>query len=625
LELRCTMRHVTPRFGLAALLLGLFLAATAEERKPDLARDNASSEARLLADIKFLSSDECEGRGVLTEGINKAADHIANEFKKAGLKPGGVEGTYFQPFEIRGNQPKLNEGNEVVVKGPNGESLQLQLGKDFAVVAMGGSGTVEAPVVFVGYGLTADKYNDYADVDVKGKVVVILRKAPGHDQKEEGEPRFTDRERQRLGILRTKAATAKEKGAVGILFVNDNVEAAQTQDRLLPFAYSARDASLNGVPSVHVHRTLINQMLAGTGTDLNTVEKGIDESYKPKSMELKGWTCKIVTKIETQPIKVKNVIGIVEGSGPLAEEAIVIGAHYDHLGYGEPGSLAFGSRDIHHGADDNGSGSTSVIELARRFGAKKDYKGRKLIFMTYSGEERGLLGSVHYCRHPLYPLEKTAAMVNLDMVGRLREKKLQLMGISTAEVFEKIVNEANEKVQLKIDAPKQAGSLFGASDHYSFFQKNIPVLFLFTGMHPQYHTPKDTWDTINVEGMRECCDLAEGIIDRLAVLEEKPKFIPQERSSGGGRQRTTGNVPRIGVMFSYGDDKEGALIESVNSGGIADKAGFKANDRIVEIGGQPVKSLEGYMTVMAKQKKGETVEFIVLRDGKRITLKVPLQ
>lgn len=619
------MRHLTPRFGLAALLLGLFLSASADTTgKPGLARDNASSEARILGDLKYITSNECEGRGILTDGIHKAADHIAGEFKKAGLKPGGVDGTYFQPFEVRRNAPHLGEGNLLKLKGPDGQTLELALGKDYNVVAFGGSGTVSAPVVFAGYGVATELYNDFTDIDVEGKVVVILRRVPADPVM--AEPRLKDRER--LSALRTKAEAAKEKKAAAILFVNDNVEAAQSNDRLLAFSYTARDRSLGNVPMAHIRRTVANQLLKAADTDLTAVEKAIDENFKPRSMPLKGWSCEITTKVEAKPVKCKNVIGILDGSGPNAEEAIVIGAHYDHLGYGEVGSLARGSRDIHHGADDNGSGTVSVVELARRYGAKKDYKGRKLIFMTYSAEESGLLGSAHFCREPLYPLEKVAAMVNLDMVGRLREKKLNLMGVSTAEVFEKIVNEANESVKLKIDAPKAPGALFGASDHYSFFQKNIPVLFLFTGMHPQYHTPKDTWDTINVEGIRECCDLAEGIVDRLTVLETRPKFIAQARPQPRQPRAADGrrpNVPRLGFRFAYGDEKEGALLEGVGQGSVAEKAGFKAGDRILELGGKPVKNLEGYMTLIPSYKKGDTIEFVVTRDGKRQTIKVTLE
>jgi Zn-dependent M28 family amino/carboxypeptidase len=614
------MRHLTSRFGLAALLCGVFfLAARADDTSGGNARVKAS-EARILTDIKYLASDECEGRGIRTEGINKAADHIANEFKKAGLKPGGTDG-WFQPFEVFG-RAELETGNTLTVQGPSGEKTDLEVGKDFNVVAFGGNGTASAPLVFVGYGLDTPQQNDYAGVEVAGKIVVVLRGLP--EEAKDATPRFPAKERTRLLTLRAKAEAAQKHQAAGILFVNDNVEAAKNEDRLLSLSTTARDRVIGNLPMAHVRRTVVNKLLEGT--DLAAVEKAIAGTGAAKSMELKGWTGAITTKIKRTGINVKNVIGIMEGAGPLADEAIVIGAHYDHLGRGESGSLAR-SKEIHYGADDNASGSTAVMELARRFAAKKDYKGRKLIFMTFSAEESGLLGSAYYCREPVFPLEKTAAMVNLDMVGRLRDKKLILLGAQTAKEFEKIIEESNVPLKLNITATNSYGRYFAASDHYSFFEKQIPVLFLFTDIHPEYHKPTDTWDTINIEGLRECCDLAEGMLDRLCMLTPRPAFVappPQApRAPREGRRNST--VPRLGFVWNYTDDKEGALLEGVRDNSVAAKAGFKAGDRIMEISGKPVKNLEGYMTLMPAYKKGDTIEFVVLRDGKREKIKVTLE
>ena len=615
------MRHLTSRFGLAALLCGVFFLATRADDTSSGNPRHKASEARILADLKYLAGDECEGRGIRTEGINKAADHIANEFKKAGLKPGGTNG-WFQPFEVFA-RAELEEG-KLALQGPNGEKTDLESSKDFNIVAFGGTGTASAPLVFVGYGLDTPQQNDYAGIDVAGKVVVVLRNLP--EEPKDSTPRFTAQERARLTTLRSKAETAKKHQAAGILFVNDTAEAAKNDDRLLSFGTTQRERSMGNLPMAHVRRAVISKVLqAAQDADLTAVEKTLTEARVSKSTELKGWTCNLTTKVKRTAINVKNVIGIMEGSGPLADEAIVIGAHYDHLGRGEMGSLTR-SKDIHYGADDNASGSTAVIELARRFAAKKDYQGRKLIFMTFSAEESGLLGSIHYCREPVFPLEKTAAMVNLDMVGRLRDKKLILLGAKTAEAFDKIIEEANANLNLKITATNTYGRYFAASDHYSFFEKKIPVMFLFTDVHPEYHTPKDTWDKINIEGLRECCDLAEGLIDRVCVLTPKPAFVAPARENNEPRQpRRESRVPRLGFMFAYDDDKEGALLNGVRDNSVAAKAGFKAGDRIVEIGGKPLKNLDAYMTIMPSFKQGDTIEFVVLRDGKRETIKVKVE
>lgn len=613
------MRTMTSRFGLAALLCGVcFLATWADDTSGGNPRHKAS-EARVLGDLQYLAGDECEGRGIRTEGINKAADYIAKEFKKAGLKPGGTDG-WFQPFEVFA-RAELEEG-KLSVQGTGGEKTDLENSKDYNIVAFGGTGSASAPLVFVGYGLDTPQQNDYAGVDVAGKVVIVIRNLP--EESKDSTPRFSTQERTKLMTLRSKAETAKKHQAAGILFVNDIAEASKNEDRLLSFNTTGRDRAIGNLPMAHVRRAVVNKLLEGT--DLATLEKTMAGTGKPKSMELKGCTCAISTKIKRSAINVKNVIGIMEGSGPLADEAIVIGAHYDHLGRGEPGSLARGSKEIHYGADDNASGSTSVIELARRFGAKKDYVGRKLIFMTFSAEESGLLGSAYYCREPVYPLEKTAAMVNLDMVGRLREKKLILLGAQTAAAFERIIDESNAELKLKINATNSYGRYFAASDHYSFFEKKIPVLFLFTDVHPEYHTPKDKVETINIEGLRECCDLAEGMLDRLCVLTPRPEFVsPAPSAQQPRRGQRDRNVPRLGFRFDYNDDKEGALLSGVGDGSQAAKAGFKGGDRIVEIGGKPVKNLEVYMTLMPTYKKGDTIEFTILRDEKREKIKVTLE
>ena len=272
-------------------------------------------------------------------------------------------------------------------------------------------------------------------------------------------------------------------------------------------------------------------------------------------------------------------------------------------------------------ASGNGSGTTSVMELARHFAAMKGRKGRRLVFMTFSAEERGLLGSRYYCnQQPLFPLKDTVAMVNLDMVGRLPDEtsKLLVEGIGTAKTFDKLVSELGEKHKFQL-VKKQSG--LGPSDHDSFCRKDIPVLFLWTGLHKDYHRPSDTADKINVRGMRRIADMAEDIIARLATEAERPQFV--KVSTPGGPVR--GKGPRLGIQPNYEDDKEGVLIDGVSAGGAAEKAGLKAGDRIVEIGGRTVRNLNGLMVIMAQQERGRAVDITVQRGGKRVPLKLTPQ
>jgi hypothetical protein len=576
--------------------------------------DNEASEARLRRDITFLASDECEGRGPGTKGIDKAADYIASEFKKAGLKPGGPKGSYFQPFTISAGVSKLKGQGKLVLRGPLGQQIELTPGKDFTITGASGPGSLTAPRI---------GYDDYKGVEVAGKIVVLLRRVPRWDN---AEVPFDGQAKDSHAGLITKFANAESRRVAAVLLVNDSSEIPTKGDELLEFeAKALRGVSLS-TPILHVRRAALDPvLLSSLGSGLRELEQDISRDLTPRSAPLQGWSAHVEAPVERPTFAVKNVIGVLEGSGPLANETVVIGAHYDHLGYGGGfGSLAppqDRGQKIHHGADDNGSGSSSVMELARRFAAMKERKGRRLVFMTFSAEERGLLGSQYYCnKEPLFPLKDTVAMVNLDMVGRLSDEtsKLLVEGIGTAKTFDKVVTDLGEKHKFQL-VKKQGG--LGPSDHDSFCRKDIPVLFLWTGLHKDYHRPSDTADKINVPGMRRIADMAEDIIARLATEADRPQFVKVSTPPGPGRVKG----PRLGIRPNYEDDKEGVLIDGVTEGGPADKAGLKAGDRIVEIGGRAVRNLNGLMVLMAQQERGRAVEITVQRGGKRVPLKLTPQ
>ncbi len=588
------------------LVLGLALVALLAVRAG--AAETAKVEARLLEDLKFLASDACEGRGITTKGINLAADYLAQKYKKAGLKPAGVDGTYFQPFSVTSGA-KLAEG-KLTLKGPQGQEIALEMGKHFTVVAFGGSGKVEAPVVFAGYGITASepKYDDYADLDVTGKVVIILRRTP--QQKEEHLNNFPGGTNSQHAALQNKAANAELHKAAAVLFVNDNFTAAESKDQLMDFNYTAQSREPVNVPLIHLRRPLANQMIRSAFlTDLADIEKAIDRDLTPRSMELNGWRCELETKVTRETTSIKNVIGVLEGNGPLAKETVVIGAHYDHLGYGGRGSRDPNNKSIHYGADDNASGTVSLLELARRFGEMPDRKGRRLVFMAFTGEESGLLGSAYYCRKPIFPLDSTVAMVNMDMVGRLRDDKLTIYGTGTAKDFSDLIDNLNKKYEFKIS---KVATGFGPSDHSSFYAKKIPVFHYFTGTHPEYHKPGDTVETVNVPGIRKITDMLEELVLDLSAREQRPEYVEVKGSARPGGPRG----PRLGIMPNYSDENEGLLIDGVTDGLPAAKAGLKAGDRIVEIGGKPVKNVTGYMTVMGSYKRGDKFEVRVIREEK---------
>ncbi len=585
-----------------------------------VAAEDAASEARMRKDIFFLASDECEGRGVTTKGINLAADYIVAEFKKAGLKPAGPDGSYFQPFPITGTS-EPGSPNTLVLTGPLGQRITLKEGQQFAPLAFSQSAQIHgAALVFAGYGVTAKEpnYDDFQGLDMTGKVVVLLRKTPRPDSKEAP---FAGPDTAEYAALDTKMVNAEQHHAAGVILVND-AATARDRDTLIAFQYLARAGGYS-LPAIHLRRSVFDTILqSSVGMPLTNLEQEIDRTLKPHSGPLPGWSVDMQVTIKRSTIPAKNIVGVLEGEGPHAQETVVIGAHYDHLGWGESGSLARPRvHAIHHGADDNGSGTTTLMELARRL-AQVPHRDRRLVFIAFSGEERGLLGSAYYCKHPLFPLANTVAMVNLDMVGRLRpdketgKDKLQVHGIGTAKNFNSLIDDLNDNFNFQL---QKVASGFGPSDHASFYARSIPVLFFFTGDHPDYHRPSDTADKINIPGMHRVADLVEQVMLRLDRAPQRPEFVKVSapRYMGGPRG------PRLGFMPAYGDDDgKGVLIDGVMEGGPAAKAGLKEGDRIVEIGGKPVKNLTGYMVVMGRHKRGETIEIAILRGGKKMTVKV---
>jgi Zn-dependent M28 family amino/carboxypeptidase len=367
------------------------------------------------------------------------------------------------------------------------------------------------------------------------------------------------------------------------------------------------------------------------------IETLIDKDLTPRSFEIKGWKADAEVAVNRDEYKVKNVVGVLDGAGPLADETIVLGAHYDHVGFGNYGSLggAAGRGKIHFGADDNASGTTGLIELARRYGAMKDRQGRRMVFIAFSAEELGLYGSVHYCKAPLYPLEKTAAMINMDMIGRskpvpadwlgvFKQDRLVVYGTGTGDGFNELVDKANAKVEFKLS---RLASGTGPSDHDSFYRKKVPVLFLYTGTHGEYHRPTDVPEKINVPAMKKVADFVQVLADDLTTREARPKY---QETKGGWTDPTDPRAvptrpkgPTLGIRpGNYEAEDGGLLVDGVTPGGPAEKGGIKDGDVIVEIGGKPVKNIGGYMSAMSAQKAGTPTEVVVMRKGQKVTLKV---
>jgi hypothetical protein len=305
----------------------------------------------------------------------------------------------------------------------------------------------------------------------------------------------------------------------------------------------------------------------------------------------------------------------------MADETVVIGAHYDHLGRGEPGSRASFSKEIHNGADDNASGTAMVLEMARRLARRVDPLPRRVVFMAFSGEERGLLGSAYYVNHPLYPLDKTVMMVNFDMVGRLNKRdELTIYGTGTSPGIDNLVDALGKAEGFTI---KKIADGYGPSDHASFYQKNMPVLFIFTGTHADYHMPSDDTETINFPGMARIADFAEVLLLDLSRRPQRPAFTKVAGSQGGDTGRVALTV-YLGTIPDYDDEQKGVKLSGVRDGSPADKGGLKGGDVIVGLGGKPIRTINDYMAGLGRYKPGDKVEVVVQRDGKETTLTVTL-
>ena len=607
--------------------LALYAAPLPADAPVSAEQRAATSEARLKKDIYFLASDQCEGRGPTTKGINLAADYIADQFKKAGLEPGGVENTYFQPFTISG---AVQEAPAVLtLKGPKGEEIELKEGEQFFPLAIGGKGKeAGVGVVFAGYGAAVStlKYDDYAGIDVEDKVVIVLRDVPHTKNKES--PRFHGKPAALTANYNAPNGPRRRPSST-----STTPTSSRTGDDLLDFNYLAALNQGNGrIPAFHLKRAVLEKMLkASDNKDLSAIEAAIDKDMKPQSVELKGWTISFELKMhrDKEAIHLKNVVGVLEGHGPLAKETVVIGAHYDHLGYGGVGGSMAVMRDglkkmaIHHGADDNGSGTTidhgtgaalrgherspgspsGVHDLQRR-GA---WSARLRLLLQASAVSAGRHGRHVQPRHG----RPTAH-------GGKKKDLLLVEGSTTSKTFDALVDNLNKTYGFQM---KKSDKFIPNSDHASFYRKKIPVLFLWTDIHDDYHKPSDTADKINIPGMRKIVDMSEEIVQHFATVTDRPDYVAGKL---GGRG-SGGNGPRLGIQPTYPEDEKGVLLSGVADGGPAAKAGLKGGDRIVEMAGKPVKKLEDYMEVMSTQKAGNTLDVVIERDGKKTTVKVKLE
>ncbi len=558
---------------------------------------SAITATELREHLFYLASDQLEGRGAGTVGALTARQYIASLFHDFGLRPIGDNGSYFQSFNFIG-QVRLGEENRLIVRRGDGAVRTLEPGSDFLPLALSSSGTVSGPVVFAGYGISATErgYDDYRGINVKGKVVLALRGAPGND------PSLNQ-----WASFPMKIRTARDKGAAALILVSGPL--SNWEDKPAPL-WSEPLMTESGLIAVTCKRRVAEFLF-----NLNEVQERIETTRKPFSFPIESATVEITTALVRDTVTDANVVGLLEGSDPkLKQEFVVVGAHYDHVGArtGERGG-----KEIFNGADDNASGTSGLLELAQFLASQPTKPKRSLIFVAFGAEERGLIGSQHFVRHPPVALSQIAAMFNMDMIGRLRENRLFVLGVNSSPDWAPLVNETLTSFTVE-DSP----GIFGASDHFPFFLQKIPVLFFFTGMHENYHRPSDDPETINYEGIERIVQAAARLVTRMANLPNRPRFHPEARPA---ERPMAGVRVTIGIVPDYTNGGQGLKLLGVRPGSPAEKGGLKAGDVIVQVGAKPVKNIYDFTAILGELEPGKPVEVIVVREGKPLTLSVTPQ
>jgi aminopeptidase YwaD len=584
------------RFLQICVLLLVTTVATAQSQ-------NGPSVAKLQQHVSYLASDALDGRRTGTAGANDAARYIAGEFARLGLKPATAGSAsrrlsqamarYLQTFPYVAGV-ELGQKNSLSFGGNN----QLPAGVDWTPLGFSTNANISGSIVFAGFGITSSElnYDDYAGLNATGKIAIVLQGTPDGDNPHGRFARFDG--------VRWKAIAARSAGAKALLVVAR--EASFKDDRLTRLAYDNAGGDA-GFPVAAISRQTADRILAPSNSSLAQLEES--KANKQLTGEIS-----LTTDVVRREVPAYNVVGILEGADPiLKNETIVIGAHYDHLGRGGEGSLAPRSGEIHHGADDNASGTAGVLELARLFAAQRPRPKRTIAFIAFGGEEEGLLGSNYYVNHPATPLANTVAMINMDMIGRMKDGKLVIGGVGTATEWRDLISR-NKNFQLTLNEDG-----YGPSDHSSFYAKQIPVLFFWTGTHADYHKPSDTFDKINYDDEARILSLVASIVREIDGAEKRLTYTTAKTDA---TPRTGGFRVYLGTIPNYSDSNNGLLIDGVRDDSPAAKAGLKAGDRIVKIGNREVKNVYDYTYALGEMKAGEEYVIEVLRGTERLSLKI---
>ena len=598
-------------------------SASAARAQPERQGTPEITAADLLEEVGFLAAEERQGRMTGSAGAKQAADYIAARLQDAQLRPAGDNNTFFQKFEFNAGVKVLKEKNELVLRGDaKSEPVRFQIEKDFAPLSFTENQTVDAEVVFVGYGLSvpgqgAEGYDSYAGVDVKNKIALVLRYVP-----EEVDPKRRQ-ELNRYAGLRYKAMLARERGAKAVLFVTG--PNSPNKGELVPASFDASMAN-SGIVAASISGNVADALFQRAGKDLKSLQSALDREnpHAESGFTLPNVTARITAAVEHIRKDDRNVIAVLPPSGPPERaEYVVIGAHYDHLGFGETGAMQRKGEEgkIHPGADDNASGTAAVLELAASLAVERKAKPeefhRGIVFAFWSGEEIGMIGSSYFVEHPTATLSNVAAYLNFDMVGRLRENKLSLQGVGSSKAWRRLIEKRNVAAGFNLSLQEDP---YLPTDVTAFYPKGVPVLNFFTGGHDDYHRPTDTAEKLDYDGLERITKFVRALVVDLAKGEERPDYVKVQQSAQPGGRETLRVF--LGTIPDYATEVMGVKLAGIRGGSPAEKAGLKPGDVIVEFGSQKVSNIYDYTYALDAAKIGQPVDIVVMRDGERVKITV---
>ena len=592
-------------------LLSVTIAATCLVGTASLSGQTTAVQSRTKTHVETLASDKFEGRLTGSPGEKLAADYIISELKRMGAKPLPGMTDFRMPFTFTAGS---KDGGTTLTVTRTGASPQTFSGAA-SVQALAFSDTSEAsgPVVFAGYGLVVPEaqnfgYDSYAGLDVKDKIVVVLRYFPEDaDQKTRGIlARYAD--------LRYKAQAARQRGAKGMLVITG--PRSPNAGAVVPMSFDTAIAG-SGLVAASVSGDAFASIMAAAGKSLDAVQKEFDSGNPHVAgFAIPGITVSLKANVIRQQQTGNNVVAYLPATTPttgVAKPWIAVGAHYDHLGRGGAGNSLAGkdeANQIHHGADDNASGSATVLAIGDAF--SKQARKRNLLLAFWSGEELGLLGSNAFVTKPPFPLENMAAYLNFDMVGRVADNKLTVQATGTSAMWPKLLEQAN--IVAGFDLVLQEDP-YQPTDVGSFNTASVACLTFFTGAHQEYHKPGDTADKINYEDLVRVGELASGIVKRLMDSAEAPQFtkVEQKTDTGGraGLRLFTGTIP------DYASEVKGLLLGGVIGGGPAEQAGLAKGDVIVEIAGQSITNIYDYTYALELLKIGQPAKVVYIRGSEK--------